>query len=414
MSRLMKSVRGRLRRYFQMATTRLVRSASWPVRAVQWRRQSGAERKILLRCGSLVMAKHLQDFCELFQADTRLRFYVSHLAKPENRACDGQGTHGKLDALPEIGPLAVHARNWDLIVLADHDPILLCELRKTPALYIGHGSHNKSRPGVLGTHAYGAWAFDKEGCCLYRRMLAADHATRELAIRQNRTLSDVVVVVGSIANDRLLTQVGRRDEIRRSLGFHTDDVVVFVLSTWREECLFRTVGDAFLEESRKLLNEFKFILTIHPREFLPKPPGQRVWGEHLRTQRQYGYIVREPSEDWVPYMVACDVILTDHTCLAEYGVLLGKPIIRVPVSNDFIWEGSVTWDIGQFAPLLTDMCHLREALIRAQTEYPTDRLRQLAAKMNPYPGQSEERIQKEVYGLLGIQAPKAIESSPTA
>ncbi len=35
-----------------------------------------------------------------------------------------------------------------------------------------------------------------------------------------------------------------------------------------------------------------------------------------------GFIVREPSESWIPYMVASDIVVSDFTGLIEYAVLL--------------------------------------------------------------------------------------------
>ena len=154
------------------------------------------------------------------------------------------------------------------------------------------------------------------------------------------------------------------------------------------------------------MGEFKFALAIHPNEYHPKPPGQRVWGEYLRAQRKHGFIVREPSEDWLPYMLACDIIITDHTSLQVHGILLEKPIICVPIPDDFIWKGSATWKVREFAPVVEDMRKLRETLLDAKNNYPMDRLEQLASEMNPYPGQSAERIRKEIYKLLELTPPK--------
>ncbi len=380
----------------------LTRLLSWPVRLFRGWFQTTSEKNILFRCDSLVMAEHLRDFWELFQNDSRLRFSTWFPAQVEKNNSDKEPGMDECLPVSKIGPFSVYSRNWDLIVVPSHAPHMFAAMRTTPAVYIGHGPHSGSEPGETGALAYGKSAFDGKGRPFYRRMFVSEHSIRDLAIQHNPVLSDVVAVVGSIANDKLLAKCDERDEIRRGFGFQPNDIVVFVLSTWRKQCLFETVGDAFLEEAKKLTGEFKFVLTVHPNEYLPKPPGQRVWGEYLRTQKQYGFIVREPSEDWKPYIVACDIILTDHTCVAEYGVILGKPIIRVPVPDGYIWEGSVTWKIGEFAPVLSDMRNLSTALREAKTNYPMGKLKGLANEMNPYAGQSAERIKSEIYKLLGL------------
>jgi hypothetical protein len=357
------------------------------------------------------MAEHLYNFWQLFKHDLRLHFYVMlYEGKEKNRAIDVNASREKLlttISLSEVGSFSSHFRHWDLVVVADHtDNKLLTSICKTSTLYIGHSPNSKYRPEKSGTISYGKYVLDYFGNCVYDRMFVSTHKIFELAVKQNPELSKIAVVVGNINNDRIVAALSERNRFRHTFGFRPDDIVVLVLSTWRKECLFESVGDELLQEARKLMKEFKFILTIHPNEYRAKPPGQRVWGEFLRTQRQYGFIVREPWEDWLPYMIACDVIITDHTSLAVHGVLVNKPIIRVPVPDEYIWQGSITWEIGLFAPILNDMRRLRDVILNALQNYPMDKLQKLSREINPYPGESGARVSKEVYSLLKLDPPK--------
>ena len=381
----------------------LTRWFSWPFRLFCKRFCLSSRKNILFKCDSLVMSEHLRDFWELFQDDSHLRFHVWFPTRTKKQ--ESISDMKKILPVSEVGPLSVYSRNWNLIALPNHSPLFLTAMRKTPAVFIGHG-YRTSKPGMNESGSYNHRAFDKNGRSLYVQMFETDNMTRDSAIEFYPALKDLIVVVGSIANDKLLAMRDRRDEFRRRFGFMPDDTVVFVLSTWRKECFFEIVGDAFLKEARKLMGEFKFVLTIHPNEYRSKPPGQRVWGDYLRSQRKHGFVVREPSEDWLPYMLACDIILTDHTSLQAYGILLEKPLICVPVPDDIIWRDSATWKVREFAPVLDDMRNLRKALLEAKTNYPMDRLKQLASEMNPYPGQSAERIRKEIYELLDLTPPK--------
>jgi hypothetical protein len=211
----------------------------------------------------------------------------------------------------------------------------------------------------------------------------------------------VVAVVGNLENDLILEQLPQREEFRRNLGFGPDDVVVFVLSTWGDHCLWNTIGDTLLEQARRLQGQFKFVLSAHPHEYAQKPDGQRVWGEYLRTQGQHGFLIREPSENWMPYMIASDIVLSDYTGLIEYAVLLEKPLVLAPVPDELIWKGSITARVREFSPIV-DKLTLRECLEIAQLSYPFDRLRKLAREAHPYPGEAPHRIRREVYNLLGI------------
>jgi hypothetical protein len=183
-----------------------------------------------------------------------------------------------------------------------------------------------------------------------------------------------------------------------------------VLSTWGEFCLWRTVGDALLEQARELQGRYKFVLSAHPHEYAVKPEGQRIWGEYLRTQQQYGFLIREPSESWIPYMVASDIVVSDYTGLIEYAVLLDKPLVLSPVPEALIWKGSVTAKVREFSPILQDR-ELRDCLEIAERLYPFEQLRELAREANPFPGQAAQRIRREVYDLLGISMSSQSRSS---
>jgi hypothetical protein len=348
------------------------------------------------------MAEHLRLFWELFRDDPRLRFHTMFPGNAKKNIARGEIPMNKLLPVQEINETCTYTRNWDLIVLPGHSPRLLMTLREVSAVYIGHGPQNKQYADTEETGAYGRRAFDRKGRPLYRLMLEVEKRSRDLIVESIPSLKGVIVVVGSTTYDKLLAQRHRREEFRQRFGFKPHETVVFVMSSWRQECLFETVGDKLLKESRELLGEFRFMLTVHPNEYRPKPPGQRVWGQYLRTQRKHGFIVREPSEDWLPYMLACDIIITDHTSLLDYGVLLEKPTILVPVPEKFIWKGSITWKLRKFAPIIEDMAELQEFLLKAKNDYPTKKLKELSRSMNPFPGKSGDRIRKEIYDLLNM------------
>ncbi|MBN2137844.1 MAG: hypothetical protein JW720_08555 [Sedimentisphaerales bacterium] len=300
----------------------------------------------------------------------------------------------------EVSEGWARARAWDLVVCADH-----CfggTTRRSPAVYIGHGSPNKVLAGETTGYVCSDRAYDRKGRPLYARIFLERDEEKSLALASCHGSRDIFRVVGSMEHDDLLAQADRRDEFRLELGYKPRDVVVLILSTWGEHCLFHTMGDELLEEARKMRGEFKFILSAHPHEYRPKPAGQRVWGEYLRSQREFGFVVREPSESWISYLVASDIVLSDYTCLAQSAVLLEKPIILTPVPEELIWRGSVTWKIRQFAPILNDARELRQALTSAMNTYPMEKLHELAKSMNPHPGEAAVRIRKEIYDLLGI------------
>jgi hypothetical protein len=154
------------------------------------------------------------------------------------------------------------------------------------------------------------------------------------------------------------------------------------------------------------MGQFHFTLSAHPREYSDEFKNEPRSGAYVESQREEGFRVRDPSEDWLPYILACDVIVADHTSLVLNGVMLGKPVVLVPVADDLIMEGSARWRLREISPIIAeDASNLRECLLRALHDYPFDEQRKLAADINSYPGQSAERVLEEIYSLLKLPAP---------
>jgi GNAT superfamily N-acetyltransferase len=377
------------------AVTRLISKCSLALRFTQ-------NRDILICCNDPLMADYLAPFWELFRSDPRLRF---ELVFPP--LAYGKWSEDRIASVRRQLPLhettlrQANGRAWNLVVCADHcfQDIVKC----SPSVYIGHGPKCKVMPGEKTEYSHRQ--VDGRGRSLYRRIFEQYPEDAEQAIRENPALGKALVVVGNLEQDRVLTQAKERERFRSQFGFGPQDVVVFIVSTWGEHCLWHTMGDELLEEARKLKGVFRFILSAPPHEYRPRSDGGRVWGEYLRAQKQHGFIVREPSESWIPYMVASDVVVSDYTGLLEYAVLLEKRILLTPVPDETIWPDSVIGKIRRLAPILKDARTLREGLLDTLQRYPAEQLGDLARSIRPHRGQAADRIRQEVYSLLRIPAP---------
>ncbi len=374
--------------------------------SLRWSRQ----KHILLCCNNPLMADYLTPFWELLKNDPRLLFKLVFVGRAETmEEAYVNSIRAKLP-IPCVSSRWARIRTWDLIVLADH--AFNNAMLRSPRVYIGHGPKCKVLPGNDTEYAYGEDIYDRHGRIIYSKIFAENESDRENALQTNPELKDVVTVVGNLENDQVLDRVHDRGSIRRSLGYSPNDVAVFIISTWGEYCLWHIMGDGLLEEARNLLGEFKFILSAHPHEFRADTKSNRIWGEYLRTQRQYGFLVREPSDSWIPYMIAADIVISDYTGLIEYAVLLNKPIILTPVPDNNIWKDSIIGKIRQFAPLLNNPKRLREYLMNALSNYPLPKLLELNKDIYCHPGEAAVRIRQEIYSLLKIPATIANKHNP--
>jgi GNAT superfamily N-acetyltransferase len=382
------------------AGKRLAGTGLWYASKLYVDLKPSSRKDILLCCNDPLMADYLGPFWELFREDSRLRFRLAVIFGVDTKVTEERVAHiDRRLPVQKVNQRWARSRAWDLLVAADHG--IGHFMKPSPTLYIGHGPKCKTYGDT--EYAYSGNSFDRNGKPRYARMFAETEDDWRRAIERNPVFRDVVTVVGNLENDRVLAQAPRREEFRRNFGFGPDEIVVFVLSTWGDHCLWRTIGDKFLEQARELLAEYRFVLSAHPHEYAIRPEGERIWGEYLRTQRQHGFLIREPSEEWIPYMVATDIVISDYTGLIEYAVLLGKPLILSPVPKELIWQGSVTAKVRDFSPLLNGRS-LRECIAVARHSYPFGKLQELAREANPYPGEAAQRIRREVYSLLGLSA----------
>lgn len=345
------------------------------------------------------MVEHLAELWELFKDDPNLSFYLLLWYDPQ---------YGELERIahklpiPIVGLPKLHFTHWDLVVMADH---LVSHhwsgwnLFSWPILRIPHGAVGKHIDGEL--YAFGSRCYDKNRNIPYKRIFVYSENERRMAIEMDPQFSDKVVVVGNLKSERLLEKSRSRDEIRHELGINQGETLVFMVSTYGPNCLLNTVGAALFSEARRLCGKFRFALSIHPKEHAHRREVDSDWHETLSTLKNDGFLVLECGEDWENYMVACDVILTDHTSLTSYGVALGKPYIYTPVPENVTEKYGLTWQLMSISPTLrADASNLMECLMFGVNEYRLEKLAQLMGNLSYYPGEAKDRARKAVYAIL--------------
>ena len=365
-----------------------------------------SKRRVLLGCSSTMMASFLSDIYDLLVEDERIELYVT-FPQEEDRP-GGHDIIRKKLPVQEIGLKRANIANWDMVIVADYGFYSLTNPTDYPVVRIPHGITGK----ILGgnEYHYGSMMYNKDGSLGYTKIFEASNANRDRIVKSNPELEDVIVTVGSMLADKALIHSDRRDEYREKFSFKKDEKVAFVMSTWGEHSVFHRYGDALIDEMKKLLGQnYRFILSAHPIEFKPRDDGKRVWGEYLRELTNEGFDYRDCSDDWPPYMAAADYLLTDHTSLALFGAVLGKPAIYTDFPDELIVEGSYTWMFRELSPVLNDAAKLAECLKQVEQSYPTDRLKQLAGNITSFPGDAFERASREIYSLLELPMPEEAE-----
>lgn len=360
-----------------------------------------SDRWILITCGGGHLADHLADFHRLFAGDPRLRFRL--LVPREERQPGSAARTRAVLTLPEVGLLWATVFRWDLVVVADHHEPAVPKPRRCPVIRVQHGLPGKRVDGSI--YAFGPAAFDWRGRLRYTKVLVSSDAVKRLAVECDPAFEGAVEVVGNLGDDRLLAEVPNRADHRQRLGIGPDERVVLVFSTWGPNGLFHRFGDAILAQAGALRDEFRFILSAHRLDNQPGA-GERNWGEHVASQASRGFLVRDPDEDWVPYLVACDVVLSDHTSVTTHAALIDRPVVHVPAAGGVLEPGSPVWRLHKVTPgIRADATDLGETLRAALSDGPSPGLRDLAGQLNSHPGEAADRIRAITHELLRLAPP---------
>lgn len=359
-------------------------------------------RNILFMCNGSIMIREVANVWELLKDDKRLQLRLLVVTNKEESQ-EELTTHAE-EKIPikQIHREWAFVKSWDLIIIADHTLPELVDKQNCPTVYIGHGFHSgKLVNGQIYTS--GNRIFNKNGKIRYKSIFVSSYCMQKNMTKNIPELSETVKVVGNINFDKLKNLDNQRAKIRSRLGFDDKDAVVFVMSTWGPNCLWQSTKNDILPEMIELRNEFRFILSAHPNEYRPNSFDGQQCGKYLQEQRQNGFVVLGPSEDWQDYIIACDIIVSDHTSLAIYGALLGRPIVYISIADELIVKDGIVWRLREISPVIRKDCsNLRECLFKAQNDYPANKLNQLSKDIISYPGQSQTLVKKELYALLQL------------
>ena len=294
-------------------------------------------------------------------------------------------------------------RPWHLMVFADHDQMdrfPVC----VPKVFIGHGIYgSKLIDGVPYLHDP-HW-IEHRGRVFYTRMFESSDYAVECAIRHNPDLRGIAVAVGNLDADRVFALVSEREQIRAGMGYGSEDLVILLQSTYGETSLMESIGRDLIAACARAAAEhgWEFILQTHPNHWTGPWAEEHPYGKLLLEQEgKPGITVIHHDEDWAPYMVASDMVITDHTSLSMTYALLGKPMLFVAVPGTTLIEGNPGERLARILPKLSDPGSLVADIDRAMRDFPHEQVAEIAKDILSYPGEAAVRIRREVAGLLWL------------
>ncbi len=141
--------------------------------------------------------------------------------------------------------------------------------------------------------------------------------------------SPAIRLVGLPKTDCLVDGTFQRDQVLRSLGLDPALPAVLYAPTWSPASSLNAMGVALV--TALLDTPVSVIVKLHDRsrDLRERYSGGVDWVARLAPLMKPGRAVIAPGHDISPYLVAGDLMITDHSSAGFEYLLLDRPIVRI-------------------------------------------------------------------------------------
>ena len=324
------------------------------------RRGNTEEKHILLYCQSKTMEEHLLNFIEQIEDNSKYKIYLYFgYVFP----ADLYGTLFRGKNVTAIGDeWKLYLMKWDLIVCPDMDYPFWLKRGTIPVLYIGHGSGGISYDGGEHSYDYSTASLDEKGRPLFDIMLEPNKETAR-RMKKDPIYGEIIRSSGYRFAAKIKDASLDKYQYQKQLGIQSGSKVVSIWGSWNKDSLFHVFGTELFSVCKSLQEKgYVFILSIHPREYEQYDENITPLGAVVERQREEGFLVRSPGEDWLPYMMASDVILVDYSAMLSLAILSGKKVILSNFPDERIWRKSMYYEAKHIFPVIKSPYELEHAL----------------------------------------------------
>lgn len=316
-----------------------------------------ARARVLLECKSPLMANYVMRGYATLPRSEAVAGYITTF--------DGMTGRHRRDALGLglrwVSRSMAPFRNWDLVLLADHEP-----LRYPPSsakVIIPHGPDQIGRVVKSGTYYYDPdrilWP---DGTPVYDLMLESTAFGAEYGAALVPQYVSRIRVVGDLTADAVL-----ENKQSRADASPEGRTRIAVMSTWGPHGLVCSHSDWLFPAVSRLArsDHYEFVVTMHNNLWDPRRAGTDRWRKSMLALAGPHITVLGPDDDWTSVLPTTDLAISDHTSLAAIYSVLGAPIIPVSVPIPVLNPGSFGhWlqtnkrAIGSESDLLVALSHI--------------------------------------------------------
>lgn len=218
----------------------------------------------------------------------------------------------------------------------------------------------------------------------------------------DENLKNKIVFSGNKFNDDYKLMESKRDEIREKFNIAKNQKVIFVCGSWNKDSLFHVIGEDGLKKIQELSQnkKYKFILSIHPKEYIVYNKDIKPLGKEIDKMECENILVRKSSEDFIPYMIASDLVISDFTSMGDNAVMLGKPICYLKFNMDNIFEFAGCKMLMNKVPNFSNLDEFVNCIVN---EYPKESMQAILEekqKMDTPQGYWDDLCKETLYKLM--------------
>ena len=271
-------------------------------------------RRILVDARTPVNLTMVAPVYRAMQADPRVEHYFTASEEPERIA----EIYHEASGIRLIHPRRAALIRFDAYIASDFMWATL--LRETARIQIFHGVGGK----------YGFDAPDRSMREWHRLFFVNERRLRNFIARGAIDAgSPAIRLVGMPKVDCLVDGTFRRDHVLQALGLDPANPTVLYAPTWSPASSLNAMGVELLDALRRM--PVNVIMKLHDRsrDLRPRYSGGVDWAAKLQPLLVRGQGALAPGHDISPYLVAADLMITDHSSAGFEFLLRDKPLVRI-------------------------------------------------------------------------------------
>ena len=358
-------------------------------------------RRILVDARTPVNFTMVAPVYRAMQADPRIEYYFTASEEPARIP----EIYHEAQGIRVVNPRRAALIRFDAYIASDFMWATL--LRDTARIQIFHGVGGK----------YGFDAPDRSMREWHRLFFVNERRLRNFVARGAVDAdSPAIRLVGMPKVDCLVDGTFSRDRVLQALGLDPARRTVLYAPTWSPASSLNAIGVELLDALGRM--PVNVIMKLHDRsrDLRPRYSGGVDWAAKLQPLLVPGRGVLAPGHDISPYLVAADLMITDHSSAGFEFLLRDKPLVRIH-RPQLIEVASIHPD---YVALLASVSRSVDDLSGAVTAVEQgladpgaqshDR-RRVAADLFYKPGGATARSVTELYDVLELEPAPAVSES---